>query len=149
MSNYLINKSVTISIFVLVAVCWRAQASISNIDSNEHHSPADKQQLDAPKYYGLNALLYKPHQDLRPLDGSRRAEGSDGASSMDGLIESMRRQSNEGGSGDDSSSMRRKVVPNGIRSEDEATIQRKSTNIPEDSSGLDESPSRLRGKFYW
>lgn len=140
---------------------------------NHHYLSNDlqiNQRTDAPKYYDLNALLYKStnnkHRgtaDLRPLDGEpisspRRAQTNvdDEESSIDSLIRNMQRNkantdslddinaTNEGISktslGGDGNS--RRPMNNGIGPDDEATIQRKSTNVEDEQSPT--SSSRLR-----
>lgn len=135
-------------------------------------------QLDAPKYYNLNSLLYKKTSTSQSGDGksiptfikpkdridNEEADNNDeNSSSVDDLIRSMKRRqhtiSTNRGKNDEPSSIndedeqgatedegqvsnRKKGINNFIGEEDEATIQRKSTNIDRDSD--DAADSSLR-----
>lgn len=193
---------------------------LSDSHTNHHHQQhGHHHQLDAPRYYKLNELLYKsrprhsaasnnedeeddsdrnrgdtsrghslnPTSNLRPLDGgtpqvgsSRRAIGSgaddddeDNESSLDGLISDMQsRGAFERADGDKTGvtyesesagreaalgsagggTARAAMVDRAVGAQDEASIQRKSTNLSEeDSSGLVEASARLRkhGRSKW
>lgn len=138
--------------------------SESNSNINIDHSP------DAPKYYERNSLLYKspkstfyanlPIDDLKPLDGARinpkdmsltsSLDEEDEPSSIDGLIRAMRKKENpetEPGvsyNGPRSKEGMMDTVSRGLTEDDEASIQRKSTNIEADSSLSSGTSSRLR-----
>lgn len=139
-------------------------------------------QLDAPKYYDLNAMLYKkaiPFSSSRsPSEGSSNLGPSGGArikpkedfvgndeeSSIDSLIRAMRRSKENDNSGSDGTGKetsgiiydgidgasngngRRSGMMDSIGSADEATIQRKSTNLDDDSTSHEAPSSRLRSK---
>lgn len=135
-----------------------------NDDTNYQQKPSINHllfinQLDAPKYYDLNGLLYKKTssssssfgsesdgntQAIRPRDriGDNDDAEEKSAADVDELIRSMRRRTSNGAANEDSGANddsirgdRRPIEPN-LREEDEATIQRKSTNIERDSSEL-------------
>lgn len=114
-------------------------------------------QIDAPKYYHLNALLYKPpdsrggdDENLRPLSGAREEEGA----AIDSLLRAMRRKQSSqadgdkempGANDDNADGVRRKTMAannDEVGPEDEATIQRKSIDSLDGSSRL-----RSRGKL--
>lgn len=134
------------------------------------------QSPDAPKYYERNSLLYKspkspsntnlPLDDLKPLDGARinpkdmtlatAFEKEDDPPPIDGLIRAMRKKENPAtesgvsyhGQGNKESMM--DSIGTGLTGEDEASVQRKSTNIEPDSSLSSGTSSRLRrgkGKY--
>lgn len=208
LKSYLLSIS-CFTLISLLASCQAqnaleiAESQQKIINSNiiyDHHHQHYNHHIDAPKYYDLNALLYKNKQtgdktsssasddasgvsDLRPINGARinprdgsvenEASNPGGESSIDSLIRAMRRSmaeqdrkqldrdsrpdsmSSVDESDDGSSYESGKRGPNtgavgsggrksavDIGSDDEASIQRKSTNIDDDSSGVS---SRLRG----
>lgn len=131
--------------------------------------------IDAPKYYERNSLLYKSPKssnantaidDLKPLDGARinpkdmtltsSLDEDDESSSIDGLIRVMRRKENRATEpGVSYYGPRNKegmvdTISRGTAEDDEASVQRKSTNIEADSSLSPGTSSRLRvikGKY--
>lgn len=148
----------------------------SETNQLSHHDLSNQlhniNQIDAPKYYALNALLYKTPassynknslstSDLRPRDGARlepktggveRAGGSSSEESpIDDLISAMRRskeaamvEDKQTGVTYDSSKKAGTMGGSGsFGTDDEATIQRKSTNLDDDSELMS---SRLRSK---
>lgn len=140
---------------------------LSNLNTNIINI---NQPPDAPKYYERNSLLYKspksssntniPLDDLKPLDGARinpkdmtltkALDEEDDSSSIDGLIRAMRKKENPAtesgvsyyGQGNKESMM--DSTSRGLTEEDEASVQRKSTNIEPDSSLSSGTSSRLR-----
>lgn len=171
------NKLLVLTIASLTICCCTTATSLPNqkltlsstSSSTLSHSNYYNQ-IDAPKYYHLNALLYKgPRGDesshsaaspMGPLDGAHikasgmdmehsggKSHDGDEESSIDSLIEAMKRRK--------AKEMAEAITNDGkgirtmgaddIVPDDEATIQRKSTDVAEDSAGFPEA-SRLRSR---
>lgn len=161
----------------LISSCYlvayaRANAIQADTNSKAHQPiwPPNHEQIDAPKFYRLNALLYKQTAassgngrggELKPREGSAverpplvgsGAAGEnddDQASAMDALIGAMRRRSKPIGAEAEPAFRGTSRASNSAGSmgssiDDEATVQRKSTNFDEASDALG-GPARLRG----
>jgi len=188
--------SIIITLVGLIACYAQASISLTNFEekapltskfnhdlSNLYHI----NQIDAPKYYDLNALLYKTapsvgrifpasRADLEPSSGdASKAHGLDGdreESSFEGLIRAMRRAHESRGSSRDGNQpvlmqadrgAKRSSTSGGsalggmtdtdIGADNEATVQRKSTNnldaSEDESASLGRASSRLiaNGKY--